>query len=204
MKLKLFLTALAVVGFSAAVQANTVTWNFLENGLGNLGNSSTFTESGIALTAYGYTTANSPTALYAKNESPGESGLGIASDAEFEINTTTYVQLLLTTTPAANLTSLFFGSVQQGETANIYYSAVLGSIGLLVGSVTSDTTFDLTPYLTGYIGVTASGVQGYNNPNVLIASVTGTYNNTPDGGTTAMFLGGALVGLGLIKRKLLS
>jgi hypothetical protein len=62
----------------------------------------------------------------------------------------------------------------------------------MVGSVTSDTTFNIIPYLSGYIGVTASGVAGYNDPNVLIGTVTGTVN-TPDGGTSMMLLESALM-----------
>lgn len=208
MKNKYLLTAIAVVGFSVAAHATTVTWNFWENGVNvDLGTTSTFTESGISLTAYGFTTANVATDLFAKQDAdPGENGLGIASDGtEHEINTLNYVQLLLTTTPASNLSSLLLGSVQSGETANIYYSATLGALGVKVGSVTSETTFDLTPYLTGYIGVTASGIQGYVDPNVLITSVTGTVvDRVPDGGTTVMLLGGALMGLGLLKRKFLA
>jgi len=207
MKNKYLLTALAVVSFGVAAQASTITWNFLENGANvELGDSASFTESGITLTAYGFTTANVATHLYAKDSGLGEQGLGIASDgAEHEINNLNYVQLALTTTPAANLTSLFFNSVQSGETAAIYYSAVLGSLGVKVGSITSDSTFDITPYLTGYIGVTSEGVQGYNDPNVLITSVTGTtIDRVPDGGTTVALLGGALMGLGLLKRKFLA
>jgi hypothetical protein len=206
MKNKYLLTAIAVVGFSVAAQATTVTWNFLENGSDvTLGNSATFTESGYTLTAYGFNVSgNTPTALYAKNDGVGEQGLGIASDPlDHEINPTAYVQLFTTTTPASSLTSLLLGSVQAGEIANIYVSSTLGSLGSFVGTVTSDTTFDISSYIGEYVGVTASGSSPDGLPNVLLGTVTGTVG-VPDGGTTVMLLGGALMGLGLLKRKFLA
>jgi len=200
MKIKSFLTAVALLGLGVSAQATLVTFNFLENGQNiNLGNSSIFTESGISVTAYGFTTANVATALYAKNGGAGEMGLGIASDSDHEINANTYVQLNVKTLINSTLSALFFGSVQSGETANIYFSSTLGTLGAFIGSVTSDSTFDITPYLNGYIGVTATGVQGYNDPNVLIGTLTA---NVPDSGTTVAMLGGALTALGFIRRKL--
>jgi hypothetical protein len=191
MKNKCLLIALVVGGFSLAVQANTVTWTFLENGANlSLGASSTFTESGISLTAY----ASPGETLYAKQEGGDENGLGITSDSDHEINANNFVQLNLATTPLSSLSLIFLGSVQSGESATIYYSSVLGTLGTLLGTVTADGSFAIpTADTTGYIGVSAG------SGNVLIDSVTG---NVPDGGTTIMLLGGALMGLGLIKRKL--
>lgn len=194
MKNKWLLTALVFAGFNLAVQANTVTWNFLENGSDvSLGASSTFTESGVALTAY----ASGTESLYAKNDGPGENGLGITSDIEHEINPNNFVQFNLTTVPAvSSWTLVFLGSVQSGETATIYYSPVLGTLGTLLGTVTGDGSFDISSISApGYIGVSAG------SGNVLLESVSAVVN-TPDGGTTMMLLGGALMGLGFIKRKL--
>lgn len=185
--------ALAIVGLGTVVQADTVTWNFLENGQdASLGASSTFTESGIGLTAY----ASSGETLYAKNDGPGEVGLGITSDSDHEINGNNFVQLNLTTTPpVSSWTLLFLGSVQSGETATIHYSLFQGILGSQIGTVNSDGTFDISGYSTGYIGISAG------SGNVVLGSATANFN-TPDGGTTMMLLGGALMGLGLIKRKL--
>ncbi len=191
MKNKCLLIALVVGGFSLAVQANTVTWTFLENGANlSLGTSSTFTESGISLTAY-----SSPgETLYAKNGGAGETGLGITSDVDHEINGNNYVQLNLTTTPLASLSLVFLGSVQSGESATIWYSTVQGILGGQIGTVTADGSFAIPAGdTTGYVGISAG------SGNVLLTSVAG---NVPDGGTTMMLLGGALMGLGLIKRKL--
>ena len=202
---KFFLTALVIVGFGVAAQATPITFNFFENGLGTLGTSSTFTESGVSVTAYGFTSGGVATALYAKNGGVGEMGLGIASDSDHEINSSTFVQLNLTTLSGSSLSSLFFGSVQSGETALIYFSNTLGLLGAPIGSVTSDSTFDVTSYLNGYVGVTTSGVQGYVDPNVLITTLTAnTTNRVPDGGTTLALLGGALTALALIRRKLVA
>jgi hypothetical protein len=202
MKNKWFLSALAVIGLGISAQANTVTWSFLENGTGNLGNSSTFTESGISLTAYGFTSANVATALWGKNDGPGETGLGIASDGDHEINPVSYVQINMTPLLNSTVTSILFGSVQSGETALVYFSSSLGSLGSFLGTITSDTTFTVPlADLNGYIGVTAGGSNTGNDPNVLISTLSATVP-VPDGGTTVALLGGALLGLGLLKRKL--
>jgi hypothetical protein len=192
MKNKWLLTALVFAGFSLAVQASTVTWSFLENGPGTLGATSTFTESGIALTAY----ASSGETLYAKNDGSGETGLGITSDVNHEINSGNFVQLNLTTTPLSSLSLVFLQSVQSGESATIWYSTIQGILGAQIGTLIADGSFAIpSADTTGYIGISAG------SGNVLLNSVSGTAN-TPDGGTTMMLLGSALMGLGLIKRKL--
>ena len=193
MKNKTLLTALAVLALGVSAQATTIT--FQENGSGlNLGPTSTFASS---VTGYASTGQN----LYSKNDGPGERGLGIASDVDHEINSGNFVQI-----KGINgfiLDSIILGSVQPGETANIWYSLVQGVLGLQIGSLVANGSFDVSAYNAGYIGVSASGTSGILGklPNVVLESANG---HVPDGASTMLLLGSALTGLGLLKRKLLA
>lgn len=193
------LTTLAVIGFAVAAQAVPVTFNFLENGSNlALGNTSTFTEGGVSITAY----ASGRDILYAKNLGVGvETGLGLTSDpsGQNEITPGHFIQLGLPTTPITALSLLFVQSVTGGETALIYHSATLGVLGTLIGTLTgSGQSIDVSAFTTGYIGVTAGTGGGQN---VLIESLTAELR-TPDGGSTMLLMGSALTAIGLIRRKL--
>jgi hypothetical protein len=198
MKNKCVLAVLAVAALGVSAQATPITINFQENGTGNLGSSSTFTQSGASLTAYASPSQN----LYAKNSGGDEVGLGIASDptGDHEIYGSTFIQLLSSTVSGFDVLSVSFGSTTDGEIGQIWYSPTLGTLGTFVGSVSSDTSF-VIPIgdQNGYIGI-ASGTAAPGN--VLLASATGTA--VPDSSSTLMLLGGVLSGLGLIKRKLMA
>ena len=191
------LTPLAVVGLAVAAQATPVTFTFQENGSEvNLGATSTFTSGGVSITAY----ADPGGSLWAKLRS-GESGLGLTSDVsgQDEITPGHFIQLGLPTTPITSLQLLFLESVTGGETALIYYSTVLGTLGTLVGTVNnSGGSFDVSAYTAGYIGI-SSGTGG--GQNVLVESLTADLR-TPDGASTMLLMGGALTVLGLVRRKL--
>ena len=196
------LTALAIVGFTAAAQATPVTFTFLENGANTaLGSSSTFLSGGASMTAY----ASPGQTLYAKDGGAGEQGLGITSDptGNNEIWGSTFIQLLaLGGLPTLNIS---FGSTDNGEIANIYSSTVLGSLGTLIGSVNSNTTFNIASiYQNTYIAVAAGGNAEDGVPNVLLATATVNTATAPDGGTTIAMLGAALSAASLIRRKLVA
>ncbi|MDR3460078.1 MAG: VPDSG-CTERM sorting domain-containing protein [Verrucomicrobiae bacterium] len=193
MKIKNILAVAVLVGLGVSAQAVTIT--FLENGANTtVGSSSTFTESGASLTAY----ASPGQTLYAKSQGAGETGLGINSDptGDHEIYGSTFIQLLSSQSSFA-VTSVTLGSTTGGEVASIYYSTVLGVLGTLIGSTTSDSTILINSiYQNGYIGIAASGPTA---ANVLLGPVTGT---VPDGGTTVAMLGLGLTAVGLLRRKL--
>lgn len=196
------LTAVAVLGFAAVSQATPVTFTFLEDGSNiNLGSSHTFTSGGASISAYAFSTDSSAQQLFAKDLGVGEQGLGIVSDpsGNNEIWGATFIQLFaLGGLPTLNIT---LGSTDGGEIANIYYSTTLGTLGSLIGSVNSDTTFDIAnAYQNGYLSVVAGGQNSSENPNVLLG--TATVNTTPDGGTTIALLGAAITAAGMIRRKL--
>ena len=183
MKIKNVLAVTALVGLGLSAQATTIT--FQENGSNTaLGNSSTFTEGSASLTAYGFVNGSpsTGTALYAKSKGAGETGLGINSDpsGDHEVWGSTFIQILSSQSAFA-VTSISLGSTTGGEISDIYYSTVLGVLGTLIGSTSSNSTFAIASiYQNGYIGLAAAGTP---NANVLLGPVTGT---VPDGGTTKL------------------
>lgn len=156
--------AVAGLGLAFATQANaSISYTFLENGLNHsLGNTSTFTESGVSLTASGFTTAGVATALYAKYTSgdPTETGLGTLSDSDHEINSGNFVQLTLPTTPATTFNFILAGSVQSGETAKVYWTTTAGSLvgATLIGTFNGNGQINIPAgdaTKTGYLDITA-------------------------------------------------
>jgi hypothetical protein len=127
----------------------------------------------VALTAYGYKNDGTPTSLWTKNDSSTESGLGIASDRDHEINTSTFIQLDVTQLVAAGFTNakITLNSVQSGETFEIYGSNSLSNLGsrLLGPSSTSNTLISMPGYGTyKYIGVRAA------NANIILGALAFT------------------------------
>lgn len=203
MKHKFIITALVAMGAAFATQANAdINFTFQENGSNvNLGPTSTFTESGFSLTASGFLTAGGTTDLFAKFTSgdPSETGLGTFIDSlDHEILTTNFIQLTLPTTPPSNFTMILLGSVQAGESAQVYFTTTAGSLtgATLLGTLNADGSFAIPmANQVGFIDITAG------SGNVLLAGAT-IVPTVPDGGTTAILLGVALSGLALIRRKL--
>lgn len=197
MKHKTLLSILACAGLTMAAQANTVTFNSF--GSGDLGSGAkTFTSGGIGLTI----TPSPGQDLYGKTSGGDETGLGLSGTAQNEITSSTYIALTVPTVPVSDLHLLFFGSVQTGEIANVYFSTTLGdtSPGAFLGQVVgADGSFDVSGHTSGYIMITGGGTGG---ANVLLDSVTAT--TIPDGGTTVALLGFALTALAVGRRKLVA
>ena len=193
MKIQHILTAAALLGIGLSAQAVTLNYTFQENGTGTLGASSTFTEGGYSIVATGVGDT-----LYGKNLGAGETGLGVTSDFDHEINANGWVQLDVSQLIGSSLATIFLSSIQAPDTAKVYFSDTAGTLGTLISTLTTDGSLDITSYLSHrYIDVTAGA------GNVLVAGLTATIpNRVPDGGTTVAMLGGALTALGLIRRKL--
>ena len=126
--------------------------------------------------------------------------MGINSDptGDHEIWGQTFVSILSSTITGFDVQSISFGSVTGGEIADIYFSSTLGSLGTLIGAVTSNTSFSIASiYQNGYLSVASP------NGNVLLGSATGiNLVGVPDGASTVAMLGGSMMVLGLIRRKL--
>jgi hypothetical protein len=159
--------------FSTCTQScgsNQVNWAFTSP-LGQLGTSQAYTANGITITAYGFTNANAPKALYGRNDAGDEYGLGIAGTSENEIDNANYIQLDLANVIAAGATNpqMIIASVQAGETYNVYGSNTLGSIGtLLLANQTADVTPFAIPSFPAYRYVAVRAVIN----NVLIGAVS--------------------------------
>ncbi len=122
-------------------------WNLnLPNG--TLGTSQTYTVNGKTITAYGFNNGNpgTPTALYGKNLGGDETGLGINSNVNQEIDINHFVQLDLNQIIAAGVTSgtMMIGSMQAGEPAKVFGSNSLGIQGTLL--MTVPVTLNNTPF----------------------------------------------------------
>ena len=129
----------------------TSTWDF-SSPLGVLGTSQTYTVNGLTVTAYGFTNGGAATKLYGKQDGGDENGVGLSfyGNTDHEIDTTHFVQLDLQNVISSGATSaqMKVGSVQSGESYNIYGSNSLGTIGTkLAGPLTADDTyFDVPNY----------------------------------------------------------
>jgi protein with PEP-CTERM/exosortase system signal len=184
--------------------AALITFNFQENGSNlDLGPVSTFTESGISLTASGFLTTGATTHLYAKNLGGDETGLGTTSDpsGQHEIVTSNFIQLTLPTTPLTTFVMVSLTSVQTGDQANVYFTTTPGTLtgATLIGTVTGHDGTVTIPAgdQTGFIDITAGA------GNVLLGSATVSTGTVPDGGATVSLLGCALIGLAALRRKLI-
>src|SRR5947209_1108553 len=141
-------TIVGIAALAAASAANAgVTINF-NSSTGNLGNSHTYTASGLSVTATGYSASGTQAALYGKNGSGDEKGLGVASDPsgdhEIYYPGTDFIQLdVHNLFGLATGASFFMGSTTSGETWKVYGSNIAGQLGtlLLTGSDESNHAF---------------------------------------------------------------
>jgi len=177
-KLITIIMALAAIGVALATQANAanITFNFLENGTNiDLGPSSTFTESGISLTASGFLTAGGATDLFAKNGGPVDMGLGTNIDSAHEINNSNFIQLTLPTMPPSTFNMVVAASVQSGSTAKVFFTTTPGTLAgaTLLGTITTNFGSVSVPAgdQSGFIDIT-EGLAGSGNVLVASAQVT--------------------------------
>ncbi len=170
-----------------------------------LGATQTFSSGGQSLVASGFWTSGPTQDLDVKNGGAGESGLGLATadSADHEIEANDFVQLDLMTLLSAGYHSftVTLGSLQSGESGKIAFGASAGTLtgGTLIktltgGAVTQSWTF--TDASTRYVDVVGGGIEG---GDTILASVTAS--SVPDGASTALMLGGALLGLAALRRR---
>jgi hypothetical protein len=176
------ITCVLLAVASIANASPTFTWIFSSNGSNtSLGNTSVFSNNGISITASGYASNNGTTpneALYSKNGSGNEIGLGLVNDPSSQDEIyfgTDFIQLDLTNVLAANIRNLqiAMNSSTNGEAWAVYNTA---------SAPTLNSILPTQRYLD--IVVTAP-----SNGNVLLYELTGT-SSSPEPGSWVLVLSG--------------
>jgi hypothetical protein len=189
-KLRIKLLALAA-GFAFSLPAFADSVNFAAS-TGSMGKSHVFSVNGGNITATGYSNTGVTSNLYFKNNGGDETGLGLAGMPANEISGTGFVQFgfgsFLAGTNGA--TQLHLGSVEFGESYNVYGSNMAGVQGTLLGSGNSaQTTFTL-PATQPYQFVSVSAPKG----NVLVQGIQAATStvSVPESGILVLLLTGML------------
>ena len=199
--------ALAIAGFVSlsSAQAATVTWSF-NSPTGVLPTTQNYTSNGITITAAGFTGSFNATALYGKNASGDEKGLGLNNDpsGDHEISGTNLIRIDFTNARNAGITNFLFtmNSTTDGEDWRVLGSntANTGLTSLLTGS--DENSHTLTGTAGAYKFYYFELENQYSCDNVLLKSVGGMTAAVPEPSTWAMMIMGfAGVGFMAYRRK---
>lgn len=155
LKTSLFILSASFALVASSAQATLVTWNLNPNSLNQAVGSSSqaYTASGYSITAYGYDNSGgtgTPHELFFKNGGVDEFGLGLTNtpNNELQVNGAGdplhFIQLDVTAILAAGFTNgqIQVGSVQSGETFNLFGSNTLGQLGTKLNATPYDTSKD--------------------------------------------------------------
>ena len=159
-------------GACATMVTSTLNFN---SPSGDLGDSHTYTIGTTNVTAYGFMTSGSPTALYAQGN-----GIGIASVKNQQTDQNNFVQIDLTQALSAGATAgqlLLHGlnQCQNGESYDIYGSNTLGQLGtLLISQGTTNGTFFSIPSFGTYKYISIKAHSG----NILVGELSLTLPGT--------------------------
>jgi hypothetical protein len=167
--------------------ATLVTWNLNPSGSNADAGSNTqnFTQSGFTITARGYDNSGGVGVahnLYFKNLGVSERGLGLTGMPDNEIQVGQFIQLDLTSILAQGFTNgqINVGSVQAGETWNLYGSNVLGSLGVKINGAafgsSTDETFVNVPSFGSYNYISVVTATG----DVLAVAFQATFTPIPE------------------------
>lgn len=185
-------------GLSSTFAASYV-FNFSPSNPGHdVGPTEDYTAGGATITASGWLVAGGSTSLYQKYTvgQSYETGLGITADADHEIPPPYFVQLDVSDLIAKGFdwVSFTLGSLQRGEEANIYGITTSGTLtgATLLTTLTGtplEQTWGMALGAYQYIGFTGGGATG---ADPVLESATA---RVPDGGSIALMMGSALLGL---------
>jgi len=173
---------IAVAFLVRTARADIISYNFT-NPAGPLGTSQSYTDNGVTITAYGFTSAGVPYNLYGKtNTSEGldELGLGLNDGVHFEVEAQHFIELDLANIMALDPTALTIGlgSVQEGEGGNVYGSNTYDTLGTFLFTIGDENLHSLPTSGYEYFNIKASGGNVYTN-DVLITSLGASYTPTP-------------------------
>jgi len=179
---KIAATVTAAVCLTGIAQATPITGNIGFSGAVQL-NSAT-ANTATAATAWFNTVAASPVGTFA----------GIVNNGD-AVSMTGATPWSFNSGALANFWSV--DGFKFNLTSSSIYSQVGGFLNVLLAGTVSGNGFDTTTFNgTFQVADPASG-----GPQTFTERLS--FNSVPDGGTTVMLLGGALMGLALLKRKLL-
>jgi hypothetical protein len=193
------LAAMGLLSLSSA-QAAVVTWS-LNSPTGVLPTTQNYTSGGITITAAGFTGAFSPTALYGKNGSGDEKGLGLNNDpsGDHEISGTSLIRIDFTNARTAGITGFLFSmnSTTNGEDWEVLGSntANTGLTSLLTGS--DENSHTLSGAAGAYKYYYFEIDHQWSDDNVLLKSVGGMTGAVPEPSTWAMMIFG-FAGIGFM------
>jgi hypothetical protein len=178
---------------ASSAWATLVTWNLNPSGTNAdlATNTQSYTVSGFTITARGYDNSGgigSPHNLHFKNLGPSERGLGITGTADFELQVNGagvplhFIQLDLTSILSQGFTNgqIEVGSIQAGESWNLYGSNTLGSLGVKLNSTafgsSTDETFVNVPNFGQYSYISVVTATG----DVLPVAFQATFTPIPE------------------------
>lgn len=204
------LAAVATTLLAAAGTASATTWNFADYGTGDQGTTNTFTsDDGIQLTAFsaycsGGVAVGSGCSLgpdlWYKNGGPGETGLGLANDDDYEILPHYGIGLIPTGALAKTPFRIELGSLAGGDQGKIVEYGVSGIVSVLQ-TITGGANTQWSNWLTLANPNDAFMVIDMQNNkpdnDVLIESVTA---KVPEPAALGL-LGLGVVGLAMARRR---
>ncbi len=200
---KYTLTMAGLAAMSMSLSAATITYNFSENGTGDIGTTSSFASApptGPSLVASGFSSNTHTAQLYSKNAGGDENGLGLDLgyfDPDNEIQGNGFIQIDVAPLLAMYGNLTFQMNSSTGDDTWVVYATNTASTlsgASLVGDGTNESSHTFTTSKT-YLDFTAS------SGNVLLRDITATAT-VPEPGTMSLLCGGfAMLGLGLIRRK---
>ena len=135
--------ALVLVAGAAHLRADLVQWDLNPSGLNGPVGSSTnsYTQSGYTIIATGYDNPTTTHELYFKNGGGDETGLGLVNTPDNELQVSNgvpanYIQLNIQALITGGFSNgkIEVGSVQPGESFNLYGSSSAGTLGTLLGT----------------------------------------------------------------------